>query len=106
MASQKNEMATSSNMAKPFTHRLGEDRKVFAKNQITFDEFKEAVMLGRLCDSENSHFPHHNGKPNDPREMGLMLMCPTLIKVGIRYPLHADIAELCRRLTVALLRCL
>ncbi|PKI74774.1 hypothetical protein CRG98_004792 [Punica granatum] len=57
MASQRNERSTSGSRVGPSKHRLGKDCKVFAINVITFDEFREVVMLGRLCDSENRHFP-------------------------------------------------
>ncbi|PKI67848.1 hypothetical protein CRG98_011747 [Punica granatum] len=70
--------ATSGSRAGPSTRRSCKDCEVFAPNQITFDEFREAVMLGRLCDVENPHFPRTSRMPNDPKE-GQMPMWLALI---------------------------
>ncbi|OWM72899.1 hypothetical protein CDL15_Pgr016531 [Punica granatum] len=101
MASHRNEKATSGRKVGPSTSRSGEDREVFTKNQITFDEFNEAVTLGRIGDSENPHLPHPNLRPNDTRNVGEMPMWPALIAAGLRQPLHVDVVDLCRQLTIS-----
>ncbi|PKI43313.1 hypothetical protein CRG98_036293 [Punica granatum] len=100
MASQRNERATSSSRVGPSMSRSGEDHEVFARNQITFDEFKEAVILGCFYDSKNLHFPHPNRRPNYPREVGQMPMWSAPIEAGLLWPLHADVVELCIQLTI------
>ncbi|OWM74321.1 hypothetical protein CDL15_Pgr013225 [Punica granatum] len=75
----------------------GGGRKVFEVTQITSDDFIKAVTDGRISDAEKPHFPRPNEKPDQARENEMVIWL-NQIAVGLCFPLHEDVVDMCKTL--------